>query len=151
MVHLADTSQKSRSHSSSNTFCALLHFFRSVLVRNSSISSSDSSKRHFGLWSIAHEASIPIKYTIESLVNCSLFPGRIKSTELQHCCDIVSNGYNIVPTLQRCVALKIVVANRPVRRSYALLQKSHRNHRSYVKRQAPALIYGFRVGAKAIR
>ena len=29
-------------------------------------------------------------------------------------CNIVSNGYNIVPTLQRCVVLKIVVANRPV-------------------------------------
>ena len=29
-------------------------------------------------------------------------------------CNIVSNGSNIVPTLQRCVALKIVVANRPV-------------------------------------
>ena len=27
---------------------------------------------------------------------------------------IVSNGYNIVPTLHRCIALKIVVANRPV-------------------------------------
>ena len=27
---------------------------------------------------------------------------------------IVSNGYNIVPPFQRCVALKIVVANRPV-------------------------------------
>ena len=25
-----------------------------------------------------------------------------------------SNGYNIVTALQRCVALKIVVANRPV-------------------------------------
>ena len=37
-----------------------------------------------------------------------------RNTELQHCCDIVSNGYNIVPILQRCVALKIVVANRPV-------------------------------------
>ena len=32
----------------------------------------------------------------------------------QRCCDIVSNGYNIVPTFQRCVALKIVVANCPV-------------------------------------
>ena len=32
----------------------------------------------------------------------------------QHCCDIVSNKYNIVPTLHRCVALKIVVMNRPV-------------------------------------
>ena len=29
-------------------------------------------------------------------------------------CHIVSNGYNIVPTLQRCVVLKIVVAYRPV-------------------------------------
>ena len=28
--------------------------------------------------------------------------------------NIVSNSYNIVLTLQRCVALKIVVANRPV-------------------------------------
>ena len=27
---------------------------------------------------------------------------------------MVTIGYNIVPTLQRCVALKIVVANRPV-------------------------------------
>ena len=36
------------------------------------------------------------------------------NTALQHSCGIVLNGYNIVPTLQRCVALKIVVANRPV-------------------------------------
>ena len=35
-----------------------------------------------------------------------------RNAALQHCCsDIVSNGYNIVPTSQRCVALKIVVAN----------------------------------------
>ena len=33
---------------------------------------------------------------------------------IEHCCDIVSNGYNIVPALQRCVELKIVVANLPV-------------------------------------
>ena len=32
---------------------------------------------------------------------------------LQHCWDIVLNACNIVPTLQRCVALKMVVANRP--------------------------------------
>ena len=38
----------------------------------------------------------------------------LRNTALQHCCDIVSNGYSIVPTLQRCVAVKIVVANRPV-------------------------------------
>ena len=29
-----------------------------------------------------------------------------RSTALHHCCDIVSNGCNIVPILQRCVALK---------------------------------------------
>ena len=36
------------------------------------------------------------------------------NTTSQHCCDIVSNCYNIVPALQRCVALIIVFANRPV-------------------------------------
>ena len=35
-----------------------------------------------------------------------------RNTALQHCYDIVSNSDNIVPILQRCVALKIVVANR---------------------------------------
>ena len=33
---------------------------------------------------------------------------------LQHCCDIVSNSYNTVPTMQRRVALKIIIANRIV-------------------------------------
>ena len=37
-----------------------------------------------------------------------------RNRALQHCCDIVWNSYNTVPTLQRCVALKIVVANRLV-------------------------------------
>ena len=37
-----------------------------------------------------------------------------RSTALQHCCDIVSNGYNIAPKLHLCVARKIVVENRPV-------------------------------------
>ena len=37
-----------------------------------------------------------------------------RNTALQHCCNIVSNGYNIVPTLQRCVTQRIVVANRLV-------------------------------------
>ena len=36
------------------------------------------------------------------------------ATLLQHCYDIVSNGYNIVPILQGCVVLTIVAANRPV-------------------------------------
>ena len=35
-----------------------------------------------------------------------------RNTALKHCCNIVSNVYNTVPTLQCCVALKIVVANR---------------------------------------
>ena len=38
----------------------------------------------------------------------------LRNTALQHCCDIISNGYNIVSALQSCAALKIVVANRPV-------------------------------------
>ena len=37
-----------------------------------------------------------------------------RNTASQHCCDIVSNGCNIVPILERYVALKIVVANRLV-------------------------------------
>ena len=37
-----------------------------------------------------------------------------QATAWQQCCDIVSNSYNIVLTLQRCVELKIVVANRNI-------------------------------------
>ena len=37
-----------------------------------------------------------------------------RNTALQHCCDIVSNGYNCNIATLRCVLLKIVVANRPV-------------------------------------
>ena len=33
---------------------------------------------------------------------------------LQHCWNIVLDACNIVPTLQRCAALKMVVANRSV-------------------------------------
>ena len=36
----------------------------------------------------------------------------LRNAALQHCCDIVSSGCNIVPTLQRFVVLKIVIANR---------------------------------------
>ena len=35
-----------------------------------------------------------------------------RNTALEHCWDNESNGCNVVPTLQRCVALKIVFANR---------------------------------------
>ena len=42
------------------------------------------------------------------------FLAQHRSTQLR-CCDVVSNGYNIIPTLQvRCVELKIIVTNRPV-------------------------------------
>ena len=41
-----------------------------------------------------------------------------RNTALQHCSDVVSNCYKIVPTLQPCVALKIVVANRPFKTSF---------------------------------
>ena len=37
-----------------------------------------------------------------------------RNTALKRCCNIVSNVYNTVPALQCCVALKIVVANRPL-------------------------------------
>ena len=37
-----------------------------------------------------------------------------RNTSLQHCWDIVSNGLDIAPIFQRCVELKIVVANRLV-------------------------------------
>ena len=37
-----------------------------------------------------------------------------RNTALQHCCDILSDSYYIVPTLQSCLALKIVLSNRPV-------------------------------------
>ena len=37
-----------------------------------------------------------------------------RNTSFQHCCNIVWNCCNIVATLLRCVAQKIVVANRPL-------------------------------------
>ena len=37
-----------------------------------------------------------------------------RNTAMKHCCNIVSNVYNTVPALQCCVALKIVVVNRPL-------------------------------------
>ena len=50
---------------------------------------------------------------LPQVVHCA-FTTIFSATVLQHYCDTVSNSYNIVPTLQCCVALKIVVANRPV-------------------------------------
>ena len=48
-------------------FCLYLHFFRSVLVRYSAISSSDSRERHFFSSLFAQAASFPIIYTIETM------------------------------------------------------------------------------------
>ena len=39
----------------------------------------------------------------------------LHNTAFQHCCHIVSNVYNIVPTLQHCAVLKTVLVNRSVR------------------------------------
>ena len=36
----------------------------------------------------------------------------LRNTVLPHCCDIVSDSYNIVSTLQRYVVQTFVVANR---------------------------------------
>ena len=49
-----------------------------------------------------------------ALCNTALRNTALHNTALQHCCDMASNGCNIVPTLQRCVVQKIVVANRLV-------------------------------------
>ena len=54
-----------------------------------------------------------------------------RNTALQHCCDIVSNGHNIVPALERCVALKIVVVNRLV--YYNNLSRNRAQARNYSK------------------
>ena len=48
-----------------------------------------------------------------------------RNTALQHCCHIVQNCYHIVPALQRCVTLRIVVANR-------LVQHHHRHKHSCI-------------------
>ena len=50
----------------------------------------------------------------ETIRNDDFLAQHSVATLLQHCCDIVSNSYNIVQILRCCVALKIVVANRPV-------------------------------------
>jgi len=70
----------------------------------------------------------PLKVVLHETIRNDDF---YRNTALQHCCDIVSNGYNLVQTLQRrCVALKIVVVNHPefTREHYLLLRKSRTRH-----------------------
>ena len=46
-----------------------------------------------------------------------MFHGTVSSDDfqhnsvLQHCCNIESDGCNVVPTFQSCVVLKAIVAN----------------------------------------
>ena len=58
----------------------------------------------------------------------------LKGDDSQHCCNIVSNGCNIVPTLQHCVMLKsslrIVPCNITLRDRRGAA--SRQNHRSRV-------------------
>ena len=60
------------------------------------------------VWS---DKSSSIKVVLHEMIRNDYFK---RNTALHHCSDIVSNSYNVVPILRRCVALKIVVANRPV-------------------------------------
>ena len=78
-------------------FCVFLHFFRSVLVRNSAISSLDRHGRHFYYYFFSSlvnilqlvdrprletrliDASFPIKYTIASMVYCSQLPNMVSA------------------------------------------------------------------------
>ena len=75
-----------------NTFCAYsCIYWRSVLVRNSGISSSDCRERHFLVHyrpsslifrQIYHRStSFPSKYTIESMVYCSHLPNLVRVTK----------------------------------------------------------------------
>ena len=55
----------------------------------------------------------PQRWMEEGGEGCGLFcsPKSLqRSIGLQHCFNMVSNGYNIAPTLQCCVALKIVLS-----------------------------------------
>ena len=47
------------------------------------------------------------------------------ATLMRHCYDIVSNSYNIVPTSQRCVALKIVFFSLNGLSSHAISRQKH--------------------------
>ena len=47
------------------------------------------------------------------------------ATLMRHCYDIVSNSYNIVPTLQRCVALKILFFLSESLSSHAISRQKH--------------------------
>ena len=60
------------------------------------------------VWS---DKSSSIKVVLHEIIRNDYFK---RNTTLHHCSDIVSSSYNVAPILRRRVALKIVVANRPV-------------------------------------
>ena len=57
------------------------------------------------------DKSSSIKVVLHEIIRNDYFK---RNATLHHCSDIVSNSYNVAPILRRRVALKIVVANRPV-------------------------------------
>ena len=66
------------------------------------------------LFMLSFAVSFPFKMMLHGTIRNDDFQ---RNTALQHCCDIEWNGCNVVPTFQRCVALKmtkITVANRLV-------------------------------------
>ena len=75
--------------------CQLLDLLRSMII--------------FVFPSVVSFTTGSFKVILETIRNDDFWHNRA----LQHCWDIVLNACNIVPTLQRCVALKMVVANRP--------------------------------------
>ena len=58
-----------------------------------------------------------------------------RNTAIQYCCDIVLNGCNIVPTLQRKAALEIVVSNRLVLRSATTRRQRERQQKKQTNKQ----------------
>ena len=75
------------------------------------------------------ETSLFLKLLFSSLFSAIVVRARdivrvIIHTELYNCCrDIVSYSCYIVPTLQRCVVLKMVVVNRPVKHHLKLIKQ----------------------------
>ena len=63
------------------------------------------------LFMLSFAVSSPLKMMLHGTIRNDDFQ---RNTALEYCCDIEWNGCNVVPTLQRCVALKIAVANRLV-------------------------------------
>ena len=85
----------------------ILNDFNQSLERKKNFSS-----RVYGLKKEpSHQEILCLKVMLHGTIRNNDFK---RNTALHHCGDIVANGCNFVPTLQLCVALKIVVENRLV-------------------------------------